>query len=65
MPALLKMEVEKKKAALMPDSCCAIIIMTAMTSGRRSDEVVTMARSVTLGCSFMASCSARISSNSA
>ena len=44
--------------------CCASIIITAMTSGWRSDEVVSMARSVTGGSALMASCSSLISSNS-
>lgn len=52
----------KSVTALIPESCCANIIITAMVNGARRDGLVTISFNVVLGTSFMASYSARISS---
>ena len=61
-PADLKISVEKKIAALMPDSCWANIIMMAMMSGWRRAELKSISLRVTFGTSFIDSCSCFISS---
>ena len=48
--------------ALIPESCWANIIITAMFNGARRDGLVSISLSGVLGTSFMASYSARISS---
>ena len=61
-PADSNILVEKKMAALIPDSCCANIIMFAIIRGFLRALLVNISLSVTLGTSFMASCSCFISS---
>ena len=61
-PAVPKILVEKKMAALMPESCWASIIMMAMMRGWRRELLVSISFRVTLGTSFMDSCSCFISS---
>jgi hypothetical protein len=61
-PADSKIDVEKKMAALIPDNCWANIIMTEMISGALRAPLVIISFRVTLGNSFMDSCSFFISS---
>jgi len=58
----VKIFVEKNMTALMPDSCCANMIMTEMNNGMRSAGFINNSRTVTLGISFIDSYSVRISS---
>jgi len=60
--AIVKIFVEKNITALMPDSCCANMIMMEMNNGMRSAGFINSSRTVTFGINFIDSYSVRISS---